>query len=220
VAAEIRQVGTQFDGLGHIGIQMGADGDKKEMRYYNGHTEDEIGKPYGLAKLGVEKLKPIVTRAHLVDVAGLKGRMLDRGEEIKVQDVRDALQKQSMSEDDIRAGDAILFHTGWGSLWMQSNDRFNSGEPGLGMEVAEWVVEKDLCLYGADTWAVEVVPNPDPDLAFVVHGHLQTKHGIVSHENLTFDELLADRKYRFVYMFTPVPLQGATGSCGCPIAIT
>jgi kynurenine formamidase len=88
------------------------------------------------------------------------------------------------------------------------------------MEVAEWVVEKDLCLTGADTWAVEVVPNPDPELAFVVHGHLQTKHGIVNHENLVFDELLADRKYRFVYLFAPVPLKGATGSCGCPIAIT
>jgi kynurenine formamidase len=220
VTAELGQVGTQFDGLGHIGIQMGADGDKKEMRYYNGHTEEEIGKATGLAKLGVEKLKPIVTSAHLVDVAALKGRMLDAGEEITVQDVRDTLAKQGMSEGDIRPGDAILFHTGWGSLWMQNNDRFNSGEPGIGMEVAEWVVEKDLCLTGADTWAVEVVPNPDPELAFVVHGHLQTKHGIVNHENLVFDELLADRRYRFVYVFAPVPLKGATGSCGCPIAIT
>ena len=26
------QTGTQFDGLGHIGIQMGKDGDKSEMR--------------------------------------------------------------------------------------------------------------------------------------------------------------------------------------------
>jgi kynurenine formamidase len=220
VASEIGQVGTQFGGLGHIGIQMGADGDKKEMRYYNGHTEEEIGKATGLAKLGVEKLKPIVTSAHLVDVAAPKGRMLDAGEEITVKEVRDALAKQGMNEGDIRPGDAILFHTGWGSLWMKNNDRFNSGEPGIGMEVAEWVVEKDLCLTGADTWAVEVVPNPDPELAFVVHGHLQTKHGIVNHENLVFDELLADRKFRFVYVFAPVPLKGATGSCGCPIAIT
>ncbi len=37
--------------------------------------------------------------------------------------------------------------------------RFNSGEPGIGLEVARWVVEKDLCLTGADTWAVEAVPN-------------------------------------------------------------
>ena len=36
VSTEIGQVGTQFDGLGHIGIQLGAAGDKKEMKFYNG----------------------------------------------------------------------------------------------------------------------------------------------------------------------------------------
>ncbi|WOH53511.1 hypothetical protein [Bradyrhizobium sp. sBnM-33] len=35
-----------------------------------------------------------------------------------------------------------------------------------------------------------------------------------------FDELIADRKYQFVYCFTPAPIKGATGSNGCPIAIT
>ncbi|HEX2151372.1 MAG TPA: twin-arginine translocation signal domain-containing protein, partial [Stellaceae bacterium] len=65
LATEIGQTGTQFDGLGHIGIQLGADGDKNEMRFYNGFTAAEINTPYGLAKLGVEKLKPLFTRGHL-----------------------------------------------------------------------------------------------------------------------------------------------------------
>jgi len=34
------------------------------------------------------------------------------------------------------------------------------------------------------------------------------------------DELIADRKYQFVYVFTPSPIKGATGSNGCPIAMT
>ena len=38
LATEIGQVGTQFDGLGHIGVQLGKDGDKSEMRFYNGIT--------------------------------------------------------------------------------------------------------------------------------------------------------------------------------------
>jgi kynurenine formamidase len=103
---------------------------------------------------------------------------------------------------------------------MKNNDRFNSGEPGIGLEMARWVVDKDLSLTGADTWAVEVVPNPDKGLAFPVHAELQTKHGIVNHENLVFDELIADRKYQFVFIFPPVPVKGATGSNGCPIAVT
>jgi kynurenine formamidase len=81
-------------------------------------------------------------------------------------------------------------------------------------------VEKDLSLTGADTWGVEVVPNPDKGLAFPVHSELQTKHGIVNHENLVFDELIADRKYQFVFIFPPVPIKGATGSNGGPIAVT
>jgi len=220
LATEIGQVGTQFDGLGHIGLQLGADGDKRDMRYYNGFTEVEVGNAYGLMKLGVEKLKPIITRAHLIDAAGLKGGMMDVGQEITLADVRAALERQGMSEDDIEPGDAVLFHTGWGQLWMENNDRFNSGEPGIGMEVAEWAVEKDLGLVGGDTWATEVVPNPDPEVAFPVHAHLLTKHGLVNHENLFFDELIADEKFRFVYMFTPMPIKGATGSAGCPIAVT
>ena len=220
LATEIGQTGTQFDGLGHIGIQMGKDGDKSEMRFYNGHTATEISDAYGLKKLGIEKLKPIFTRAHLIDMVALKGGMMDAGQEITAADIKAALQKQNIPESDIKAGDAIMFHTGWGSLWMKNNDRFNSGEPGIGLDAARWVIEKDLALTAADTWAVEVVPNPDKSLAFVVHAELQTKHGIHNHENLIFDELIADKKYQFVYCFTPAPIKGATGSNGCPIAIT
>ena len=91
---------------------------------------------------------------------------------------------------------------------------------GIGLDAAKWVVEKDLALTGADTWAVEVVPNPDKTLAFAVHMTLQTKHGILNHENLFFDDLIADKKYQFVYSFTPVPIVGGTGSPGVPIGIT
>ena len=220
VSTEIGQVGTQFDGLGHIGIQLGADGDKREMRFYNGHAAADFSDAYGLKKLGIENCKPFFTRGHLIDMVAVKGRMMEAGEEISVADVRAALQKQNIAEADIKPGDAIFFHTGWGSLWGKNNDKFNSGEPGIGLDVANWVIEKDLSLTGADTWAVEVVPNPDKTLAFAVHATLQTKHGILNHENLAFDGLIADKKYQFVYIFAPLPIVGATGSPGSPIAVT
>jgi hypothetical protein len=49
---------------------------------------------------------------------------------------------------------------------------------------------------------------------------LQTRHGILNHENLIFDDLIVDRKYQFVFLFVPGPIKGATGSSGCPIALT
>ena len=220
LATEIGQTGTQFDGLGHIGIQMGKDGDKNEMRYYNGHTEQEIGGAYGLAKLGVENCKPFFTRGHLFDVEAVKGAPMDVGQEITVADLRAALQKQNMQESDVKEGDAVFFNTGWGKLWLKNNDKFNSGEPGIGLEVAKWLIDKGIAVTGADQWATEVVPNPNKDLAFVVHGELICKNGIYNHENLDFTGLIADRKYQFVYIFSPAPIKGATGSNGGPIAVT
>jgi kynurenine formamidase len=219
VATEIGQVGTQFDGLGHIGCVTGKDGDMAEMRFYNGFTEAEIGSAYGLQKLGIEKIKPLFTRGVLVDVAGLKGRMLNVGEEISVADVQAALQRQGIAESSIKSGDGVFFNTGFGDLWMKDNAKFNSGQPGIGLEVARWCVAKELALVGSDTWATEVVPNPDKDLAFVVHNELITKNGILNHENLDFAELIKDKISEFVYVFAPMRIKGATGSAGRPIAI-
>jgi len=220
LSTEIGQTGTQFDGLGHIGIQMGKDGDKNEMRFYNGHTSQEIGDAYGLAKLGMEQCKPFFTRGHLFDVEGLTGKMWEAGEEITVKHLRDCMQKQGMNEADIKEGDALFFNTGWGRLWNKNNDKFNSGEPGIGVEVAKWVTDKGACMTGGDTWATEAVPNPNKDLVFPVHGELICKQGIYNHENLDFTSLIADKKYQFVYIFSPAPIKGATGSNGGPIAVT
>jgi kynurenine formamidase len=221
LSTEIGQIGTQFDGLGHIGVQVGAAGDKREMRYYNGVTEAEMADELGLKKNGVEKLYPIVARGVLIDVAGAKGvEMLDKGYEITMADVRDALAKQGMAGFAFAEGDAVMFNTGWGRLWKKDNARFNAGEPGIGLEVARWLsAEVKAGVYGADSWAVEVVPNPDPVCAFCVHQHLQTRNGIVSQENAVFDDLIRDRVYRFLYVYSPMPIAGGTGSPGAPVAI-
>ena len=168
----------------------------------------------------MEQCKPFFTRGHLFDVEAVKGNPMDVGQEITVADLRAALQKQNMQEADIKEGDAVFFNTGFGKLWIKNNDKFNSGEPGIGMEVAKWCIDKGVCMTGADTWATEVVPNPNKDLAFPVHQELIPKNGIYNHENLDFTGLIADRKYQFAYIFSPAPIKGATGSNGGPIAVT
>jgi kynurenine formamidase len=217
VCGELGQVGTQFDGLGHIGVLVGNPGDLNAMRFYNGVTAAEMTGAYGLKKLGIEKVKPFFTRGVLLDIAGYKGGMLEKGEEITVADVQGAMKKQGVG--DIRPGDAVLFNTGWGSLWMQDNARFDSGTPGIGLEVAKWLVEKQIAYVGSDTWPTEVNPNPNPNLRGVVHIELIAKNGIFNHENLDFTELIRDGVYEFAYIFVPVPLKGATGSPGSPIAV-
>lgn len=220
IATEIGQVGTQFDGLGHIGVAADPT-DKAKMYYYNGVTEAEMADETGLKRNGVEKLRPITARGVLIDVAGAKGvETLERGYEITMADVRDALAKQGMADFGFMEGDAVLFHTGWGKLWKKDNARFNSGEPGFGMEVARWLSDEVKAgVYGSDTWAGEAIPNPDPACVFCVHQHMQTRHGIVHQENAVFDDLIADKAYRFMYVYSPMPIVGATGSAGAPVAI-
>ena len=219
LAGEIGQVGTQFDGLAHVACQVGPPGNRDAVRYYNGFTQQDIADPSGFKKLGIEKVKPLFTRGIVVDVAGARGKMLEKGEEIKVAEILTTLGRQGISEESIAPGDAIFFNTGWGSLWKTDNARFLDGEPGIGLEVARWMIGKQVSVVGGDGWGVEVVPGHDPEHTAPVHHELITKHGIFLHEALDFTDLLKDRVYEFVYVFAPLRIRGATGSPGRPLAI-
>ena len=214
VVGEIGQVGTQFDGLGHVGVVHNG-----VERFYNGHTTDDIKGGYGLQKLGVETIKPIFTQGILIDIAGYKGEMLDAGTVVTMEDVNGALEAQGMSEDDITDGDVVLFHYGWGDLWGVDNERYNSGGPGIGIEVGRWLSSQNITLVGGDTFPVEVLPGEDPNKDFPVHNHLLTENGILIHENLNLGTLADDKVYKFAYIFVRVPFKGGTGSPGSPIAV-
>ncbi len=230
LTTEIGQVGTQFDGLAHIGARIGEAGDLSQEVFYNGYTtkdlhnnDNEMGSTagsYGLQALGMEHVKPFFCRGILFDVMSLKGRMLDKGEEITVADLQACLERQGMSEADITEGCAVMWRTGWGEeLWMKDNARFNSGEPGIGVGAAEWLAAKGISVGAADVWAIECVPNPDPNLAFPVHQIFLPKNGIHILENVRLDHLANDGVYKFAFIFSTLPIKGATGSPGNPIAV-
>jgi kynurenine formamidase len=208
VSAEIGQVGTQFDGLAHIGV-----GDL----FYNGNDRADFSRPDGFTKLGIENVGPLVTRGVLVDVAAFKNvARLDGGYEITLADLRGALERQRL---EVRSGDVVIVHTGWGSLWNVDNAAFGASAPGVGLEAAQWLVEREVVLVGSDTWATEVVPNPNPDLAFPVHQLLIPRNGIYIFENLLTEDLARDRVYEFAFFFAPLRLKGASGSPANPLAI-
>ncbi len=212
VSGQIGQVGTQFDGLGHVGSRI--DG---EDLFYNGFNRRDFGTPYGLERLGVEKAGPIVTRGVLIDVAAYRGvERLPVGEVISVDDLQKAL---IMQKTEIRAGDVVLIHTGHGRLWMVDNDEYSRGSPGIGMDAARWLAAQKIVMTGADTSTVEVIPSEDPNTAFPVHQELLVRHGIYNMENMDLGELAREGVYEFAFIFSPVKLKGATGSPGNPIAI-
>jgi kynurenine formamidase len=216
VSGALGQIGTQFDGLGHAAMRMKMPDGTEQDIYYNGFTGAEIASAHGLRQLGIEHVKPIITRGVLLDIPGYKGvDTLPDGYEVTVADVRGALQREGIAEASLAPGDAIFFRFGLARYW---NDRSPTpgSRPGIGLTVARWVVDRKASMVGSDHSGLEVAAG---NLLNPVHQELIMKNGIFNHENLTLDELAADRAYEFLYVFTPLRLKGATGSPGRPIAI-
>jgi kynurenine formamidase len=211
-SGEIGQIGTQLDGLGHVGVRMFGDD-----YFYNGHKLSEFHTSWGLQKLGIEKVGVFFTRGVLIDVAAFRGvARMKAGEVITVKDLEGALKAQ---KTEVKEGDVVLLRTGHGKLWMKDNEAYGKGEPGLGMAAGKWLCEKKITLVGSDTWATEVVPSEDKDRPFEVHQLLLVRHGVYNLENLDLEEVARDKVYEFAFIFAPLRLKGATGSPGNPIAV-
>jgi kynurenine formamidase len=209
---EIGQMGTQMDGLGHVGVRL-PEGDT----YYNGFKSNEIEDAYGLKKLGVENVGTFFTRGVLIDVAGFrKADVLPVGFEISQADLQGALEAQNVK---IRPGDVVMLRTGHAKHWKTDNETYNSGQPGIGLEAANWLIKQNIAMVGADNWGIEVHPPPNPKRLIEVHQWMITKHGIYFLENLNLEQLAADKVYEFAFIFAPLRLKGASGSPGNPIAV-
>ena len=116
-----------MDALGHLGCMCGALGDKTKMLFYNGNRPSDTRSPYGLKKLGIENAPPFLTRGVLFDVQGLKGRVLDIGEEIALPDLKACLKRQGVPEETITPGDAVFVRSGHGSRWYTETKTFYDG---------------------------------------------------------------------------------------------
>jgi kynurenine formamidase len=219
LATEIGQVGTQFDGLGHVGGEVEFADGSRQLVFYNGFTAREMDDKAGLRQLGIEHIKPIITRGILVDIAAAKGvERLEGGYEVTLADVRSALRRQRIDEDSIEPGDAVLFRYGWAQLWDDAAV-YGGAQPGIGFEVSDWLIEKQITVTGSDTTVTEVSPNPDASLSIPIHQELMMKNGIFNIENMTFEALSDDAVYEFLFIANPIRFKGATGSPLRPLAI-
>ncbi|MDM0111645.1 cyclase family protein [Variovorax sp. J22R133] len=205
-------IGTQLDGLGHIGV-----GD----RYYNGNKWAEFATMGGLKKMGTEKIPPMVARGVLLDMAAHYGvDVVKEGTAFNTAEIDAVAKKQGV---DIKQGDVVIFHTGWLSLIDKDPKRFGSVEPGLGREGARYLVSKGVVAVGADTWAVEAIPfekDGDKDGGiFGVHQILLPMGGTYILENINTAELAKDKAYEFMFVLGQNKYQGAVQSMINPVAI-
>jgi kynurenine formamidase len=189
-------VGTHIDGIGHIGI---------EDCYYNQTPMGKYVTQNYLKRFGIENMKSFATRGVIIDAVKVyqaagklkanpncKNPCLDGGTVITPEDLQAGLKMYNVT---LREADVVFINTGWGDLfqqWPAQNATYNKSEPGIGEKAAEWLASQKVVAVGADTWALEVIPGEDEDIAFPVHKTLITDNGIHIIENVRTDLIAAE----------------------------
>ena len=199
-------IGTHVDALCHAWY---------DDKLYNGYLGDSLRSTTGAARLGMEKMPPVVTRGVLLDLVRLKGRVLKDGESIGRADLEAAAEQAGVRPE---RGDAVLLRTGWLEAQKGVKHPTFNEEPGIDVEAGLWLAESEVAMIGADNFAVEVLPFP-PGLVFPVHQRLIRDFGIPLLEGLMLDPLVASSRHEFMFMASPLPIVGATGSPLAPVVV-
>jgi len=135
--------------------------------------------------------------------------------EFSVADIQKALDLQGIA---IQKGDVVLFNTGWLELLGKDNKKFLAVEPGIGMEAAKWLVDKQIVAFGGDTWASEIYPAKDGQ-EFPVNQYMLAKNGIYNLELIDSRALVKDKAWEFMFVLGQPLYTGSTQVNINPVAI-
>jgi len=206
------QSATHWDGLAHASY---------EGRLYNGFPATTVIAEAGATKCGIEKVKSIVTRGVLLDVALVKGvRRLDAGYAITAEDLDTAAAKAGLS---VESGDIVLVRTGQQEhLFAGDKDAYRLPAPGLSSKTVKWFRSRDVAAVATDTFSFEVWPGEDEEVLLPVHLLHLVEMGMMQGQHWFLDDLAEDCAkdgvYEFLLHASPEPIAGGTGSPVNPVA--
>jgi kynurenine formamidase len=196
-------IGTHIDALCHAWY---------DDTLYNGFPGDGTRSTSGAFRCGIDKMGPIAGRGVLLDVAGFRGAPLDDGVAIGAAELEQAAVRAGVH---VGKGDIVLIRTGWAER--KGPISFNA-EPGLNVEAALWLAEREIAILGADNYAVEVLPFAT-GFVFPVHQRLIRDFGIPLLEGLVLGGLASTGRADFMFAASPLPVVGGTGSPISPMAV-
>ena len=209
------QSGTQWDALAHIIF---------DGRIYNGYDATTVGSKGAILDDIAVARDRIVGRGVLLDLPRSQGReWLDPGEPIHAADLEGCLEAQGL---EVGRGDILLIRTGdmgrhraagsWG-------DYAGGAAPGLALDAAPWLVDREIAAIATDTWGMEVLPNETKDVFQPLHIVLIVHAGMMVGEIFDLEALAADCAadgiYEFLFSAPPLPITGGVGSPVNPLAI-
>ncbi|MGQ0629485.1 MAG: cyclase family protein [Sporichthyaceae bacterium] len=199
-------VGTHVDALGHI-AQHGL--------IYGGREIDQ-SVTEGLGAGSVEELPPLIGTGHLVDAETIFGRALTSADGINAEH----LAAWFAGRREPGPGEVVMVRTGWIRHWPNFNDYqgIATGVPGVTLDGAQWLSEREVLAVGADTHMFEHKPSVT-QVALRVHVHLLVETGIPILESVNLEPLVADGVHDFLFIATPLRVKGGTGSPLRPVAV-
>lgn len=199
--------GTHIDALSHFWI---------DGKLWNGREEGAVNSFAGVSWAGIDKAGPIVSRGVLADVAAYRGvAHLTPDDAVTSGEIEACLEKQGV---DVAEGDVLLVRTGWHSVFENDRAAWDRGSPGVDEACARWLNERGVVAIGADTMAVEQIPQHPHDNPF--HVKALRDYGIYIIENLDLEALGRDGAYEFLFVAAALPVVGGSGGQAVPVAIT
>ena len=206
------QAATHWDGLGHVSY---------EGRLYNGNDASSVT-VFGASVCGIHKIRTLVSRGVLLDVARALGTTrLDGGYAITAADL-DAAEAQAGVE--VVAGDVVLVRTGQMELLARGDKAgYGAPSPGLSTMTVEWFHDRDVAAVATDTLTFEVWPGEDDATILPVHLLHLVEMGMTQGQNFVLDELAEDCArdgvHEFLLEASPQPFTNAVGSPVNPVAV-
>jgi kynurenine formamidase len=204
------QCATHWDGLGHVSY---AD------RLWNGFPASTITAS-GASKCGIHKVKTLIGRGVLLDVARAKG--LDRLASDYAVTADDLDAACELGRVNVGPGDIVLVRTGQTAL-LPDKMAYSHPAPGLSFKTVEWFHAHDTAAVATDTLAFEIFPPEDPNVMLPVHLLHLVEMGMTQGQNWALEALAADCAddgvYEFLLDATPQPFTNAVGSPVNPVAV-
>ncbi|MEU7556929.1 cyclase family protein [Streptomyces eurythermus] len=207
------QAGTHWDALTHV---------SHSGTLYNGRPADTVTAHGGAEFAGIDKVRHLVSRGVLLDVAGARGvERLAGGHAVTPEDLAAA---EEFGRVRVRAGDVVLVRTGQVRVYL-AGDRHGYGHPspGLSVRCPEWFHARDVAAVANDTLTFEIFPPEIENLWLPVHALHLVEMGMPQGQNWNLEELSTacgeTGRYAFLLSAMPEPFVGATGTPVAPVAV-
>lgn len=210
VVSTTMHAGTHLDAICHVT-------EGPDNAWHGGYSAEQYLGDFGALRDDATALPPLLTRGVLLDIpAALGMETLPDSHPVGEADLREACHRQDLT---LQPGDAVLIRTGFMREWPDAIRMSRAEQAGLALDGAMWLRQFKPALIGGDNTSLEVAPSKVAGEPQPVHRYLIRQHGIPILEWVYLEDLAAAGVSEFLFVCTPLPIRGATGSLVRPLAV-